>query len=178
MIALGFIGPSGSGKGVAVDRLRERWRFHRVHVGQAVKDACAAGLNLSHDQVDGHLIDAPADELGGAAPRAVLEAVGKAMHDAAPLAKGIRLKADLHWSGHQLVVVDGIRSQEDADAARAIGAFIVRIVRGDRPGDPNKPMDVLQAPVPADLTITNDGTVYMLQGQIDAIAQRRIARSS
>jgi hypothetical protein len=170
-LVIGFVGPSGSGKSEACRRLIERWGFIRVHAGMAIKDAARAGFRLTHDQVDGQDIGLPSPQLGGVTPRALLEALGKAAHEAAPQATAERLASDIALipARKGRVVVDGIRKVEEAEAVKRMGGAVVRIIRPDRPMNPELPMDVMQDAIEADMVTMNYGSLDDLMSAIDQL---------
>jgi hypothetical protein len=177
-IVIGFVGPSESGKSEAARRLVERWGFTRVHAGQAVKDAAVAGFLLTRTQVDGRDINAPAWQLGEVTPRALLEAIGRTVHEVAPEATAERLLSDVvalpNWITR--VVVDGVRRPSEADAVRRLAGSVIRIRRPDRPGNPEFPLDKLQAGIEDDGLITNPGVCLDdLHRDIDSVAARFVS---
>lgn len=150
-ILIGLVGPSGAGKTVVTRHLAKKHGFAGCHAGYPVKDALQHGFGLSADQVHGTAKGDPAQELGGATPKMVLDHVGEAVAREAPQATSIVLRKKLAEmsTNHPRVVVDGVRQQAEADCIRAHGGHIVR-VNPDDPPNPEYPMDLRQAKIKAD----------------------------
>jgi dephospho-CoA kinase len=168
---IGLTGPSGSHKTSIAKHLVKAHGFVRLHAGRPVKRAVQAfGLTKTH--TDGKLKDNPTMLLGGAAPRDLMEAVGNAVHEAAPHATSMILqrRVQKRLAKGQAVVVDGVRSPVEAATLKRMGGVIVRADNGSVP-DPEKPMDRRQATVASEYTIDTSGS----KQQRKAAADRMIA---
>ena len=159
---IGLLGPSGSGKSKVAKRFVKKHAFTKIHAGAPVKKAMRAGFGMDKASVGGDdEIDSPHRALGGVAPRAVMDPVSEAVHKHAPLATAIQLgrKLDMHTAQGHDVVVDGVRSQHEADAIHKRGGTIVRIKRPGVDADPQLAMDKMQDGIKADDTINHPGDV-------------------
>lgn len=178
---IGLTGPSGAGKTVAAKHLERRHGFARLHAGAPVKEGVAHGFGLTPRDMSAKGKDEPSERLGGAAPRAVMEAYGAALHAVAPRATAHELHRRVvetiaggesaglprALARGKSLVVDGVRSQAEADAIKAMGGEIWRIDDGSE-ADPELPMDRRQALIPADRKIDARGGKGAVRAAIDA----------
>jgi hypothetical protein len=155
---IGLVGPHGAGKTTVAKHLVEKFGFRRFHLGLSVKEAVLWGFGLHRDQVDGGLIDLETADLGGVTPRAVLEAVGDAVHRVAPQATSIAWERAVRALPPEngRVLADGIRRVAEAEAVRRLDGIVIRISRPNT-FDPNLPCDVTQAEVQEDEVLYNIG---------------------
>jgi hypothetical protein len=129
-----------------------------LHAGQPIKKGLRLGFKLAAAHTSGNAKDNPTQLLGGVVVRDAMEAVGDAVHQAAPKATSAVLQRRV---GRRLgqgsdVVVEGIRSPVEAATVRRLGRVIVRVDNGTEP-DPSKPLDLLQSTIKADYTIDTSG---------------------
>ena len=171
-ILLGLVGPSGAGKTVVTRHLAKKHGFVGCHAGYPVKAALQHGFDLSPDQVHGSAKGDPAQELGGATPKMVLDHVGEAVAKHAPQATALKLRKKLAEmaASHPRVVVDGVRQQAEADTIRAHGGHIVR-VNPDDPPNPKFPMDLRQSKIKADHEIPG-GTKKQVKKHVSDLIEK------
>ena len=151
---IGLTGPAGSQKTFVSKHLKKQHGFARIHAGMPVKKGMNVGFGLTPEQAK----DLPTVKLGGAAPRAPLEAFGNAVHEQAPMATSavMRPRIARRVAKGQHVVVDGVRSPMEAETIRQMGGKIVRADNGT-PFDGRKPMDMRSATIHTDYTIDTSG---------------------
>jgi rhodanese-related sulfurtransferase len=166
-LLIGLTGPSGAHKSVAAKRLKKHG-FVAIHAGDPVRDGVAAGHGLSQKDVKGKGKDRPNAKLAGAMPRAVMEAAAIGLHTVAPhaTAQRVRKLASQHLMAGRSVVVDGVRSQHEAAAIKAMGGQVWRMDNGKGP-NPNLPMDKRQAEVQADRMVDSSGSKSEVKGNVD-----------
>jgi hypothetical protein len=177
-LLIGLVGPSRSGKGVVCGHLLVRHGFTRLHAGIAIKNACGA-MGLTYRQVDGDDIERPAEILGGALPRLLLEHVGEAVQFAAPLAVA------LYWERQYLamrprgkrIIADGIRRGGEAAMVRKHGGVIIRVDRPATGINPEYPCDATQTEVREDYLILNDGAQSDLVARVDALVETLLRKA-
>lgn len=167
---IGLVGPSGSGKTTACNYLTAEYGFDRIHIASPVKKAFCELTGLPLEYTEAPLIDQPCIRIGGATPRKVLEYVGTAAHNAAPLllplVGGRRIDGMVH-AGQNRILVDGIRRPAEGELVRRdFGGAVIRMVGTDV--DPDKPCDISQQEVVHDFTLAF-GPTEELHRQIDAI---------
>jgi dephospho-CoA kinase len=152
---LGLCGPSGSRKTAVAKHLAKQHGFSKIHAGKPIKSGLAFGFNLTPDQAK----DMPTMKLGGATPRAPLEAFGNAVHEQAPMATSavMRPRIARRVAKGQHVVVDGVRSPIEANTIRQMGGVMVRVDNGT-PFDGRKPMDMRSATIHTDYTLDTSGS--------------------
>ena len=154
---IGITGPSGSRKTAISKHLAKRHGFARMHAGMPVKKGFRAGFELGPEHTSGKAKDHPTQLLGGAITREAMEAVGKALHDAAPKATSAVLQRRLAQLGQGSdVVVDGVRSPIEAATLRRLGGVMIRADNGTV-ADPSKPLDLMQSTIKVDYTVDTSG---------------------
>ena len=149
---IGLVGPAGAGKSKAARHLVKRYGFRRIHAGQPVKDALRAAGRLDKDAVERRSGKDRADiRLGGATPRAGLDAVGEAIHRSMPRLTGRRLAQRISkaLARGRDIVIDGIRQEGEAEAVRKAGGRLVCLDNGSGPDESLK-TDALAAAIRAD----------------------------
>lgn len=167
---LGLTGPSGSHKTVVARHLAKRHGFKRMHAGMPIKRGLRAGFGLDKAHTAGAAKDRPTMLLGGATPRAAMEAMGTGIHEVAPSATSAvmvqRIARRLGKGQH--VVVDGIRSQEEAATLRKMGGKLIRVNNGGGI-NPRLPMDKRQADLKADHELDSSGSKKDLRAAADKL---------
>jgi hypothetical protein len=83
---LGICGPSGSHESSLTRYLKSAYGFRRIRSGKPIKKAARQAFGLSKPLVAGKAKDMPTDRLGGATPRASMEAMSLAAEAAVPKA--------------------------------------------------------------------------------------------
>jgi hypothetical protein len=166
---VGLTGPSGAKKTLAAKHLERRHGFVRLHAGEPVKAGVRDGFGLTKKETKGKGKDRPSGKLGGASPRAVMEAYGAGLHAVAPTATAMHLHrrvAKLLAAGKS-VVVDGVRGEHEAAAIKKMGGQIWRLDNGKKPND-SLPMDQRQKAVKADATIdSSSGDKELIRANVD-----------
>jgi hypothetical protein len=173
---VGLVAPSGSGKSWASKHLRKRYGFKRVHAGAPVKWGFRKGFGLSRQDVDGKRKDRPNMKLGGVAPRAPLEAMSKGVHDTAPMATTIAMRPKIMraMGKGRDVVVDGVRSEKEANFIKDQGGHIVGIDTG-KSVDPSKPTDLMQADIILDHVVKAEPDKKSVRAGIDKLMTKLMA---
>lgn len=167
---IGLTGPSGAHKTVVAKHLAKRHGFTRMHAGEPIKAGLRAGFGLSKVHTAGAAKDRPTMLLGGATPRAAMEAMGTGIHEVAPSATSAVMAQRIaeKLSKGQHVVVDGIRSAEEAATLRKMGGRLIRLNNG---GGINQrlPMDVRQEKIKADHELDSSGSKKDLRAAADKL---------
>lgn len=168
---IAFSGLAGSGKSTAANHLVTARGFARVRFAGPLK-AMMAALGLTHAQIDGDKKESPCELLGGKTPRHAMQTLGTEwgrdliasdLWIRAWQAAVDRLPAD------QPVVVDDCRFPNEAEAVRAAGGVIVRIIRPGAGSAAAGHASEGQA-LPFAATIANDGPVGDLFRAVDRLA--------
>jgi hypothetical protein len=170
-LIIGLTGPSGAGKTEIVKHLLDKHGFTSYHVGWPVKRALRDGFRLNTKDVDGSQKNASIPSLGGVEPKLVLDHMGEAIARTAPLATALALgkKIDkLRRKGHNMIVVDGVRQQPEADFIHRRAGIMVRVDDGRGP-DPTYPMDKRAWKIPVDHHIDTSGSLEATKGQVDKL---------
>lgn len=156
---IGVTGNSGSKKTGVTKYLRNAYGFARIHAGMPIKKAAAEGFGLPQAMVAGKAKDMETAILGGARPRDLMEAMSEAVARKAPMAisASMRRRIGKHAAAGRSVVVDGIRSPQQAQTIKELGGYVVRVDRGTSI-DPKKPTDASAAMVKVDYTISTAGS--------------------
>ena len=176
---IALVAPAGSGKTTAAKHLARRYGFKRIHAGQPIKDGVRRGFGLKRGAVEKRKgKEAPHILLGGASPRAVLEAYGEGIHQAAPLATAILLKRRLTkaLSKGKHVVIDGVRGEPEAEVVRRAGGKLVGLDNGSGP-NPALPLDQRQAEIVVDHMLRSKGGKKELREAIDALMRKLMGAS-
>ena len=170
-LIIGLTGPSGAGKTEIVKHLLDQHGFTSYHVGWPVKRALRDGFKLTTKDVDGGRKNTSVPALGGVEPKMVLDHMGEAIARTSPLATALALgkKVDkLRRKGHQMIVVDGVRQQPEADFIHRRNGIMVRVDDGRGP-DPSYPMDKRAWKIPVDHHIDTSGTLDQSRSQVDKL---------
>lgn len=173
---VGITGPSGARKTVVAKHLKRQHGFARIHAGEPVKRAIRKGFRLSKAQTAGEAKDKPTIKLGGTAPRAVMEVVGTGIHAVAPMATSMVMRKRIvkRLAKGKHVVIDGVRSEEEADIIHKMGGSIWRADNG-KGINPDLPMDKRQATLSADHTIDTIGSKKDIKQACDQMMQRAMS---
>ncbi|MDE2096258.1 MAG: hypothetical protein KGL39_03365 [Patescibacteria group bacterium] len=173
-VIIGLVGPSGSGKTTVCDHLRRRYGFVRIHAATPLKQAFCTMFNVPIAATEQPAVEEPVAYLGGKTPRQVLERLGVALHETAPLALPKTLDRRLKnmerldgRGGPARIVIDGIRRQTEAMIVRGHGGKILRLDGGAL--DPAKPCDATQALVDYDHTLCRFDTPERMLKELDWI---------
>lgn len=170
---IGLVGPSGSHKSRVSKHLRKMHGFSRIHAGMPIKKAVRKGFNLKKSQTAGNGKDQPSMKLGGAHPRAVMEAMADAQHSVAPdaITHSMRKRIIKRLAKGNSVVIDGVRTPEQAECIKAMGGHLCRVDNGKGP-DPRKPMDMKQQNIQCDQTLDSSQGKNHLKQECDAYMQK------
>jgi hypothetical protein len=130
-IIIGLSGFIGCGKTTAAMYLVENHGFKRVRFAGPLK-AMMAALGLSQEEIDGNLKEQPCDLLGGKTPRWAMQSIGtewgRHMMD-----ENIWVNAWRRACGdYPLIVTDDVRFPNEAEAIKAAGGMLVRVVRHEQ----------------------------------------------
>jgi len=142
---MGFVGASGAGKTSIAQTLVEHHGFHRLHMGQPIKDMLGAfGLSELELQGSPEIRSAPAQALAGRSPRFAMQTLGtewgREMISKTIWADHLRRRLESLREEHtNWIVVDDLRFPEDFEAIKDAGGVIVRIIRPAAEGDPSWP---------------------------------------
>lgn len=134
-----------------------------------IKRAVQLGYGLSNNQVRGKAKDRPAEQLAGAAPRDMLEAVGLSTHLAAPgtTARDLHKRLTQHASQGRSIAVDGVRDPTEEAVIRAMGGTMWRVDNG-KPPNARFPVDKRQTSVGHDATIdSGSGSKSEIRANVD-----------
>lgn len=162
---IGLVGPSGSRKSVVSKHLKKQHGFARIHAGKPIKTAVRKGFNLKKGATAGDAKDHPNMKLGGAHPRAVMEAMADAQHAVAPdaISHNMRKRIIKRLAKGKSVVVDGVRTPEQAKCLADMGGTLCRVNNGKGP-NPRLPMDMKQAAIQCDHELdSSQGKAHLKQ---------------
>lgn len=130
-IIIAFTGLAGSGKSTAAMHLVEHRGFARVRFAGPLK-AMMAALGCTPEEIDGDRKEVPCDLLGGRTPRHAMQTLGTEW-GRDMIASDLWIRA---WQAAvakvpagQPIVVDDCRFPNEADAVRAAGGALIRVVR-------------------------------------------------
>jgi hypothetical protein len=162
---IGLSGRIGCGKSTVAEHLAAAHGYHRHRMAGPLK-AMMRCLGLEDRHIEGDLKEVPCDVLGGATPRHAMQTIGTewgrdTIH---PDLWARAWTATLPDAGD--VVCEDVRFQNEADAIREAGGFVLRIERGIAPGSAHTSENSLPEP---DYTIANDADVPALLGKVEQI---------
>lgn len=176
---VGFVGRAGSGKSTAAAHVLARCGGARFSLAEPLKLMARDVLGFSHEQLYGTQAQKEAvDPRYGFSPRWFLQRLGTegCRKHLGPdvwvhaLMRAIGLWRSCGASG--VAVVDDVRFPNEADAIRAAGGFVVRLVCPDAPPTPGAEhaSEALVDDVPSDWTIVSPRTPDSadLKSRIDA----------
>jgi hypothetical protein len=125
---IGFSGRMGCGKTTAAKYLVANYNFRRVRFAGPLK-AMMAALGLSQEEIEGSLKETPCDLLCGKTPRWAMQSIGTEW--GRDMIGSELLVNAWHRAriGHELVVVDDVRFENEAAAIKSAGGVLVRIRR-------------------------------------------------
>jgi hypothetical protein len=171
---IALCGLAGSGKSTAADHLVRTHRFVRLSYASPIKRMvrsllveAGAGFIEAVEMVDGKLKELPTPFLCGHSPRYALQSLGTEWGRdiiAPDLWRRILLNKVRKFGTHP-VVVDDLRFPNEAQALRAEGFLIIRIIRTNSWTESAHSSE--QQEFPVDITLTNDGLVSDLYAKID-----------
>lgn len=128
---IAFTGLAGSGKSTVAEHLTRHHGFTRVRFAGPLKEMMRA-LGLTEAEIEGDRKEVPCELLGGRTPRYAMQTIGTEWGRNI-IARDLWIRAwraavDKLPAGAS-VVVDDCRFPNEADAVRALGGVLVRIVR-------------------------------------------------
>ncbi len=187
MNLLGFCGAAGAGKDAAAAALcAHGWA--RVSLVDPLKEACALWFGWSREQLWGpsELRNQPDPAWDGLTPRRALQLLGtegvRALHPDVWARLALRRAAErlapdpTDWTrapGCAGVVVPDVRFANEAEAIRAAGGRVVRVVRpGLEAGEAWRAHASEAQDFEADWHLVNDGSLEELQAAAAALPER------
>jgi len=181
-------GAVGAGKSTAAAHLAERHGFARIRFAGPLKAMVRAFLasagtppDAIERLIEGDLKEAPCAVLAGNSPRYAMQSLGTEwgrhlLHPDLWVSAWSAGAAAALAAGAPGVVVEDCRFPNEAEAVRALGGRIVRIVR---PGlvIPLSGHASEGQHLPCDATVLNDGAPEILHGRLDALVRRFALRT-
>ena len=175
MIVIGLCGLAGSGKSTAARYLVEHHGFVRRPFAALFKgmlrtllQAQGVSTDVVERMVDGDLKEVPTPYLGGATPRRAMQTLGTEWGRA--LSPNLWIKT---WAasliGLDYVVADDVRFENEATAVRGLGGYVLRIERAGAGSASGAAHASEVQPIPATLSIRNNGSVTDLERTVDAL---------
>ncbi len=184
MKLLGLCGAAGAGKDAAAAALCARG-WARVSLSDPLKEACALWFGWSREQLWGpsELRNAPDPSWNGLTPRQALQLLGtegvRALHPDVwarlALKRAAELLEPLHQDGSARsagVIIPDVRFGNEAEAIRAAGGRVVRIVRPGLGGEAWRAHASERGEFGVDFTLVNDGSLEELQAAAAALPER------
>lgn len=150
-VVIAFLARAGSGKSMAAKHLIHRHGAARVSFAGPLKELAKRLLDLSEDQVYGHLKET-LDDRYGMTPRVFLQRLGNEARDII----GPRVWIDaalnaIERTSNRLVVIDDCRYVNEAEAIASLtNGHVIKIESPDRDSqaDPNHPSEAEVDKVP------------------------------
>ncbi len=171
-----FLGPKRVGKDTAVDYLTRTYGYKKYALADPMKKAVQQLFHLSDQQLWGDEKEI-IDLYWGVTPRELMQFIGiEMLYDGLgnrfpQIGNSFCIRSLEHWreqNPEEIVAISDLRMQEDVDALKKMGAFIIRI---DRPSLAITDQHVSEANVPSvvgyDVIIINDGTIEDLEHKIE-----------
>lgn len=128
---IGFTGVRGSGKSTGAAYIQSSWSMIRMAFADAIKQGAMAKFGLIEDQVYGRAKE-EIDPVLGVTPRRVLQLegteFGRYVYGNDIWVRILKRKVDRHRYKH--VVIEDVRFQNEADAIREWGGFVIGLTRG------------------------------------------------
>lgn len=178
---MGLSGRKGSGKTAVAEYLAECYGFHVVALADPMKQAVRAVFGWSADHTDGDLKET-VDPRWGISPRQALQDIGEqwgqfGLCDRFPAFA--ETTGRLLWTRRALAqcdprepwIVSDVRYEHEAEAIRADGGFVVRIIRpGHEKSDPHGSESLEW---PADEVVVNEGPILKAVAAVVRAYQHR-----
>lgn len=180
IVALG--GKAGSGKSTGAGCITERYGLERVAFADPIKaelrgELSAAGVDPQtiERMLYGDLKEVPALALGGRTSRQAFRDkgdAGKAAHGFDYWTRLWRSDVERRLSrGAKGIVCDDIRYAWEADEVRSLGGIVIRLVNPRTVGAVADHSSEAEEYRP-DVTIWNDGPVFILAARLDGVIER------
>lgn len=157
---IGIAGHKRSGKTMLADMLCQRLNLPHESFAAPIRRAVADILGVSVDALEVRK-ETPISWLGGKTPRHLMQTLGtewgRQMID-----RELWIKALMNRAGGSGAVVSDVRFPNEAEAIRASGGKVIRLVR---PGFQDQDSHLSEVPLPAELVdaeIVNDGPAFEL----------------
>lgn len=173
---IGFAAYAGVGKTTAASAIINTYGFKLISFAAPIKEALRA-MGLDDDEISGSKKELPCAKLGGHSPRYAMRSLGTEW--------GRNLISPAIWTDiwrrkvsalppKTPIVVDDVRFQNEADAIHTMGGIVVRIMGNDGAGPRTSASQSVHPSedqaFPADLTITNNGTMKQFMQQVKDLA--------
>lgn len=163
LIALtGFV---GSGKSTVAKHLVANHGYRVEKFAGPIKDMLR-GFGLTDRHLEGDLKEVPCDLLGGKTPRYAMQTLGTEWGRDL-ISPGLWADAWSSRASTGLVVCDDCRLLNEAEAVRALGGIVIRVVREGLTGAGGHSSEALQGLVEPDVSWRNYGSVADLGEMVD-----------
>jgi len=168
---IGLTGLIGAGKTCAANELYAGG-FMRVRFAGTLKSMMKC-IGLTDEEVDGALKETPCALLGGKTPRFAMQTIGTEW-GRDTISQSLWIDAWKHAvskvPGHTAIVADDVRFPNEAEAIKAMGGKLIRIIRPGLVAADHKSEAMT---FPADYVIFNDDTIEVLRSAVRAYAGLR-----
>lgn len=175
MMLVGLTGPSGSRKTTVAKHLRDQHGFMKIHAGRPIKRAARMGFGLDKTHTAKKAKHQSTALLGGASPQSLMEGYGTITHQMAPKATAAHLHSRVmrRMALGKSVVVDGVRSPEEAAVIHKLGGQVWRVDGGHGP-NPRLAMDQMQSAVESEHRLDSSALVNAQSSEVKKLARAKL----
>jgi hypothetical protein len=163
---IGLVGYKGAGKNLAAELIRKELpSYHVAAFADPLREVCQCIFGLSEAELhDRELKEEKLDRYPFQSPREIMQRLGT---------ESIRTYWPEAWieawkrrtEGCPNTITTDVRFNNEADAIRARGGFLIRIVREGCHGDLH-PSEALMSSINCDKKVVNDGSVNLLAARV------------
>lgn len=172
---VGVAGRARAGKDTIAGYLGERYAFHRESFAEPIRTFVRHILGLSKDDLETNK-ETPIGWLD-ATPRRLMQTVGtewgRGIDPELWIKSALRRAEPALFSGRNVVISD-VRFDNEAEAIKAAGGLIVRVVRPDGAPVEAHASEAGISESLVDITLLNDSSVSWLTAQVDRYVGPRV----